>query len=231
MINWDLVLNYSFLFSFYIIIFYNHDNLKINFEKNLINLKLKYPNLKSKFWANIESTYKHSIVMSRDPSIVLMVNDRINSKLAHNISLDILNSIKSSTNDESNVVIDLSIYEDIENISSIKLDLDNKISNLFSLGQKVILIRNVELIPFEVMVLFMTYGDDYLTAKYTGVIILMTLEIDKFRVYEKDEFLNSTKKITEYIQDYLSYKLWVHISDEHLYPLYSRILNNVVIIW
>jgi hypothetical protein len=104
MINWDLVLNYSFLFSFYIIIFYNHDNLKINFEKNLINLKLKYPNLKSKFWANIESTYKHSIVMSRDPSIVLMVNDRINSKLVHNISLDILNSIKSSTNDESNVV-------------------------------------------------------------------------------------------------------------------------------
>jgi len=169
--------------------------------------------------------------MSRDPSIVLMVNERINSKLAHNISLDILNSIKSSTNGESNVVIDLSIYENMKNINSIKLDLDNKISNLFSLGQKVILIRNIELLPFEVMVLFMTYGDDYLTAKYSGVIILMTLEIDKFRVYEKDEFLNSTKKMTEYIQDYLSYKLWNNIDDEKLNPLYTRILNNLVIIW
>ncbi len=231
MINWNLVLNYSILLSFYIIIFYNNDNLKFNFQNNLFNLKLKYPNLTTKFWANIESTYKHSIVMSRDPSIVLMVNERINSKLAHNISLDILNSIKSSTNGESNVVIDLSIYENMKNINSIKLDLDNKISNLFSLGQKVILIRNIELLPFEVMVLFMTYGDDYLTAKYSGVIILMTLEIDKFRVYEKDEFLNSTKKMTEYIQDYLSYKLWNNIDDEKLNPLYTRILNNLVIIW
>lgn len=45
--------------------------------KSFIGLmKSKYPNQTNLFWANIQSTYRHSILKAKDPSIVLIVSDK-----------------------------------------------------------------------------------------------------------------------------------------------------------
>jgi len=204
------------------------------FEEKIKLIKLKYPNLTSKFWANIESTYRHSIVKSKDPSIILIVNEKTDSKLAYNISFDILNLIKTSIDKEKSNIKDLIINSSDLNCLSdpkrVKIEIDNKLNYLFASGEKVTLIRNIEFIPAEVMLLFMSYGDDFANARYTGVIILMTLEIKKLEVKDKDSFLKSSRQMTQYIEGYLL-DLWSKfIGEDQLIPIFTRIANNVLFV-
>lgn len=204
------------------------------FDEKVKLLKLKYPNLTSKFWANIESTYRHSIVKSRDPSIVLIANEKSNSRLAYNISFDILNLIKTSIDNEKsnikNLIINSSDLNSLNDPKRVKIEIDDKLNNLFSNGQKVALIRNIEFIPAEVMLLFMSYGDDFANAKYTGIIILMTLEVDKLEVNDRDAFFKSSRQMTQYIESYL-FNLWSKfIGEDQLKPIFTRIANNVIFV-
>ena len=45
------------------------------FKSLIASMKSKYPNQTNLFWANIQSTFRHSILKSKDPSIVLIVSD------------------------------------------------------------------------------------------------------------------------------------------------------------
>jgi len=45
------------------------------FEVRIKLLRRKYPNQKSEFWSNIISSYKHSIINKKDPSIIMIVSD------------------------------------------------------------------------------------------------------------------------------------------------------------
>lgn len=46
-----------------------------SYTELFVNLKAKYPNQTKLFWANIQSCYRHSILKSKDPSIILIVSD------------------------------------------------------------------------------------------------------------------------------------------------------------
>ncbi len=210
------------------------DQGQTTFDEKVKLLKLKYPNLTTKFWANIESTYRHSIVKSRDPSIVLIANEKSDSRLAYNISFDILNLIKTSIDNEKsnikNLIINSSDLNSLNDPKRVKIEIDDKLNNLFSNGQKVVLIRNIEFIPAEVMLLFMSYGDDFANAKYTGIIILMTLEVDKLEVNDRDAFLKSSRQMTQHIESYL-FDLWSKfIGEDQLKPIFTRIANNVIFV-
>lgn len=63
----------------------NENDLKVqneNLKKFLNQLKSKYSNQSNLFWANIESSFRHSVIKSKDPSIILIVNDKDTQKLA-----------------------------------------------------------------------------------------------------------------------------------------------------
>ncbi len=49
---------------------------KTFFEKEILILKSKYPSQTVLFWANIVSSYRHTILKSKDPAIILIVSDR-----------------------------------------------------------------------------------------------------------------------------------------------------------
>ena len=51
-------------------------NYKDKFNNYVKFLKSKYPNQTSLFWANIQSSFRHSILKSKDPSIILIVSDK-----------------------------------------------------------------------------------------------------------------------------------------------------------
>ena len=122
------------------------------------------------------------------------------------------------------------LHNAIRDSNRLKLEIDNKLNNLFSNGQKVALIRNIEFIPAEVMLLFMSYGDDFLNAKYPGVMILMTLEVDKLEINDRDSFLKSSKQMTQYIESYL-FDLWSKsLGEDQLKPIFTRIANNVIFV-
>ena len=81
------------------------------------------------------------------------------------------------------------------------------------------------------MLLFYTYGDDMLSAKYPGILILMTLELrERLDDQRREQLLKSQAKLTEYVESYL-FDLWSSsIGEDQLRPLFTRIANNVVLV-
>lgn len=212
---------------------------KNKFSEYMRLIKSKYPNQSGLFWANIESTYRHSIIKSKDPAIVLIVNDKLTSNLASELSYDILNTIKTSIEDQrsynlNNLIINPTDFNDLINAKlhdQVKLHIDNKLNKIFQSGQRVALVRNIQQIPATSMLLFYTYGDDLISAKYPGVVILMTLEIDHTISNEQREtFSKSSKKTMEFVESHL-FKLWSKfVGEDQLKPLFTRIGNNVIFV-
>lgn len=212
---------------------------KNKFSEYMRLIKSKYPNQSGLFWANIESTYRHSIIKSKDPAIVLIVNDKLTSNLASELSYDILNTIKTSIENQrsynlNNLIINPSDFTDLINAKlhdQVKLHIDNKLNKIFQSDQRVALVKNIQQIPATSMLLFYTYGDDLISAKYPGVVILMTLEIDHTISNEQREiFSKSSKKTMEFVESHL-FKLWSKfVGEDQLKPLFTRIGNNVIFV-
>ncbi len=55
-----------------------------------------------------------------------------------------------------------------KNADKIKLYIDTKLNSLFKNGQRIALVKNVDSIPATSMLLFYTYGDDLMSAKFPG---------------------------------------------------------------
>jgi len=210
---------------------------RTKFSEHMKFIKSKYPNQTSLFWANIESTYRHSIVRSKDPAIVLMVSDKNTNQTGQDLASDILNAIKTSTEETqsfhlSNLIISPNDYSDLiktKQFDQVKLMIDNKLNKIFSNGQRVALVRSIQHVPATAMLLFYTYGDDLLSAKYPGVVILMTLEIDDI-IENREEIGKTSKKIMEFVESYL-FKMWSQfVGEDQLKPLFTRIGNNVVFV-
>jgi len=209
------------------------------FNEHMKFIKSKYPNQTSLFWANIESTYRHSIVKMKDPSIVLMVSDKLTSQTGHELSSDILNAIKTSIEDKqssnlNNLIINPVDYSDLvesKQFDQVKLIIDNKLNKIFLNGQRVALVRSIQQIPATSMLLFYTYGDDLLSAKYPGVVILMTLEIeDTIAVEKREQLTKNSKKIMEFVETHM-FQMWSKfVGEDQLKPLFTRIGNNVVFV-
>lgn len=65
----------TFLFSTIWPTYTANESMSHNNVNPFESLKAKYPNQTVLFWANMQSTYRHSILKSKDPSIILMVSD------------------------------------------------------------------------------------------------------------------------------------------------------------
>lgn len=206
-------------------------------------LKSKYPNQTNLFWANIQSTYRHSILKSKDPSIVLIVSDELTKNLGSNLAHDILNSVKASIEENSHNLNDLIINPktdvqlktsiESKNNDKVKLQIDTRLNRIFDNGQRIAMVKNINLIPATSMLLFYTYGDDLLSAKYPGVIILMTLELEEIIGSNdnlRENLQKSQSKLTGYVEDYL-FNIWSkQVGEDQLRPLFTRIANNVVLV-
>lgn len=216
---------------------------KEKFNAFLDLMKSKYPNQTNLFWANIQSTYRHSILKSKDPSIILIVSDKSTKNLANDISYDILNSVKASIEEYSHNLNDLIISPKTDTVLSqlinkkngdkVKLHVDTKLNRIFDSGQRIALVKNIDIIPATSMLLFYTYGDDLLSAKYPGVILLMTVELDEI-IDETNELrktlLRYQSKLTSYVENYL-FEIWSkQVGEDQLRPLFTRIANNVVLV-
>jgi len=55
-----------------------------------------------------------------------------------------------------------------KNADKVKLYIDTKLNSLFKNGQRIALVKNVDSIPATSMLLFYTYGDDLMSAKFPG---------------------------------------------------------------
>jgi hypothetical protein len=216
-----------------------------NLDIYLKELKAKYPNQSTSFWANIESSCRHSIIRQKDPSIVLLVSDRETKTLATALTVDILDMVlkilKSVglTKTAQEVTIDPKSDSNLadliqeNNHDKLKLYIDNKLVEWFKSGDKVALVNNIELLPAQTMLLFYTYGDDQDTAKFPGVLILMNLNLEmslETALRERFNKNGSNKFLTKFTEDYL-FKLWsARVNDDQLKPLFTRIANNVVLV-
>lgn len=217
----------------------------VKLDNYLGDLKLKYQNQSSNFWANIKSSFEHSIVRSKDPSIVLIVHDESKIDLASELTNDLLvglndldkigyasvrqlldgrkitvKSKKLSLNDLTvNPLSDRDLVEYItrnENDKT-KLAIDLKLSTIFQSGKRVALVKNIERIPAHSMIIFYTYGDDFENAKYPAIMILMTLKmpVDAQQTNESSRLTLSTD----------SAKLSEYV-ESHLSNLWSRFLGD-----
>jgi len=63
---------------------------------------------------------------------------------------------------------DLSNLIENKNADGVKLHIDTKLNNLFKNGQRIALVKNINTIPATSMLLFYTYGDDLISAKFPG---------------------------------------------------------------
>jgi hypothetical protein len=215
--------------------------LKKELQENLASLKLKYPNQTSSFWANVESTFVHSIINSKDPSIILIVNDETTSELAAKVTNDLFQSflnILSKNSKKRDFFVDpQGDAELVKLINNDEFDLvksyvDKKLDNIFSSGNKLALVRSIEQLPPTTMLLFYTYGDDLANAKYPGVVIFMSLKLKNIFMEKQNrsDLLKSSAKLNEFVENYL-FDLWSNkIGDDQLRPLFTRIANNVIFV-
>lgn len=215
--------------------------LKKELQENLASLKLKYPNQTSSFWANVESTFVHSIINSKDPSIILIVNDETTSELAAKVTNDLFQSflnILSKNSKRRDFFVDpqddgeLAKLINNDEFDLVKSYVDKKLDNIFLSGNKLALVRNIEQLPPTTMLLFYTYGDDLANAKYPGVVIFMSLKLKNIFMEKqnRNDLLKSSSKLNEFVENYL-FDLWSNkIGDDQLRPLFTRIANNVILV-
>jgi hypothetical protein len=93
------------------------------------------------------------------------------------------------------------------------------------------MVNDIQKLSGQSMLIFYTYGDDLINAKFPGIVILMTLHLDyTIGVKQYNAFMQSSSKLNEFVENYLV-KLWSKdIGDDQLRPLFTRIANNVVLI-
>ena len=215
---------------------------------HLRDLKVNYPNQTSSFWANIESSCRHSVIRQKDPSIVLILSDKQTQTIASRLIGDILNTLLKIANAtaesasqavtrNNDIIIDpmadSALFDLIKerNVDKTKLFIDNKLTNLFKSGEKLVLVNSIESLPAQTMLLFYTYGDDLQNAKFPGIMILMSLNLNvELSQTERARFVKRSSSLTKYAEDYL-FNLWSQsIEDDQLRPLFTRIANNVILV-
>jgi hypothetical protein len=112
-----------------------------------------------------------------------------------------------------------------------KEKLDKSLVNIFeNLNSKIALIENIEHLPARSMILFHSYGDDESNAKFKGIMILFTFHFE-FENLEYEIQNIEEKDMRNLIEEKLTEKLSISIHSDQLYPLFSRIANNAVLIY
>ena len=100
------------------------------------------------------------------------------------------------------------------------------------MGSKFAIVQHIERIPFSVMLLFYTYGDDFFNSKFPGTIIFLTLELSPgLNVHSKrKQIQTSCSQMTDLVENYLSDLYLSSVHEDQLKPLFTRIANNIILI-
>jgi hypothetical protein len=179
-------------------------------------LKLKYPNQSNSFWGHIEIYYTQSVIKQNHPTIIVLVSDPKTNNLSEQLSQDFIkysyNPVGSIFN-YSDLVInplkgDLNYFIQNKQYEKAKLILDEKLTNAFKNGNRVVLIKHLEKLPFESILILYSYGDEFFNSKFPAVLILASLEMDFIlNSKQRTELINDTRTTRKMVKNYLS-DLW-----------------------
>lgn len=206
---------------------------KINFDE----LKLNYANQNDHFWINIESCFKHSVIKSKDPSIILIIYDEETTNTYLRLTQEILSYLRKFNDSYSHVNVSKSSDEKFKDFieknmpDESKLYIDSTLSEHFKSGGKLAFVEDIHQFPAHSMVLFYAYGDEEKYAKFSGVLIFMSFKLNEvLDSKSREEFSDSPKKLREFAENRM-FNLWSKwIGEDQLRPLFTRIANNVILI-
>ncbi len=162
-------------------------------------LQMMFPNQTKGFYSHVISSYVHSITGNKDPSIIMLVSDKKNSKTVNCVAKKLLSLLTNDYDSEFDYKLAILNSDKYKNKDSqlVKEELDGYLVNIFSkLNGKIALIENIQNIPAKSMILFYTYGDDMTTAKYRGIMVLFTYELNE------ETFSNNIEKYEELTKNY-----------------------------
>ena len=209
-------------------------NDKLPIHKQLITT---FPNQTKGFYSNIISCYEHSITGNKDPSIIILVSDKQTTKNVNCVAKKLLKLLINDHDDKFDyklAILNSDKYK-IKDSELVKKELDADLINIFSkLNGKIALLENIENIPAKSMILFYTYGDDMTTAKYRGIMVLFTYELNEETISNnKEKYEELTKdysKLTSFVEKDINDRWSVLIDYDQLKPLYTRIANNIILV-
>jgi hypothetical protein len=210
--------------------------------KSLLSRRLQsqFQNQTINFYSTILSCYEHSLEKNLDPSIILLVFDKLTSKNVNCVTKEsskeycVTNCLAKNLNEQidyKTLALRSEKYQN-KHFEAVKHELDEDLVEFFSLG-KIVLIEDIHNLPADSMILVYTYGDDASTAKYRGIMVLLTyeLETDISKNKEKsDELNNEYSKLSSFIETSLYDKWSKDIDYDQLRPLLTRIGNNYILV-
>jgi hypothetical protein len=195
-------------------------------------LKHEFPNQTNEFFKSIISSYDYSIRKRVAPSIIMLVSDKLTSENTKCVARKLLKILINKKSDK-NCIIDTKKLSDMEHEAA-KEVLDGDLINIFTnLSEKFALVEDIQLIPAKSMLLFHSYGDDDSTAKYKGIITLLTFEIDEDISEDREKFSHLASDyavLSKFVENKLGERLSKNMHADQLYPLYTRISNNIILV-
>ncbi len=197
-------------------------------------LQSNFPNQTINFYSNVLSCYEHSIENKLDPSIIMLVSDKLTSKNVNCVSKKLLKLLAQNFDDKIDydlLVLNSDKYKNKKS-EAVKMEMDEDLVEIFS-KENFALVEDIHNLPAKSMILFYTYGDDASTAKFKGIMIFFTYELDVVISNNKekiDEFSKDYSKLSSFIEKNLNDKWSKDIDYDQLKPLFTRIGNNYVLV-
>ena len=193
-------------------------------------LMKEFPNQSRNFFHTIISCYDYSVVNELGPSIIILVSNHKESKNNKCVSRRLLKFL-SNSKDIKKLIINTKNFKTKQNKDA-KLLLDRDLSYIFGeYREKIALVENIENIPAEAMLLFYAYGDEFLQAKFKGILILFTYELkEELSKDSKKQLFNNYAKLSTLVENELNDEWSPYVEYDQLHPLYTRIGNSIILL-
>jgi len=195
-------------------------------EAKITNLlEREFPQQNEIFISNFIISYTESILKKKDPSVIILVSDE-NSAKSHCIARRVVQTY----GDKNLPELDGNEFKGMPSEEA-KIEIDKRLVKTFKNSKnKYFMIKNMENIPGNSMLIFHGYGDIGNNAKFPGVVIFLTYNLPKKLSHEERQiFIKSPKRLTQYVEGELK-QLWKDIDFDRIYPLFARITKNVVFV-
>ena len=116
-----------------------------------------------------------------------------------------------------------------KNHESAKKELDDNLVKIFrDQKSKLAFIEDISNIPAQAMILFHGYGDEADYAKFRGIILLLSFQIDEFDYEIMKDRKNLAKILTKYVEEKLTQKWSNLMKYDQRTALFTRLTNNVI---
>jgi calcineurin-like phosphoesterase family protein len=190
---------------------------RVTLDKKLNTMKHNF-NLSESDWITLNTTITTSIINRESPAVIFIATE--NEQALNFFFKDM-------------ILLHQKLLKRIKNLDEIYIDLgdqfvnnndtmllDNKLNKLFNSGYKMAILGNIEKLTAPVMALFYSYGDGFGSAKYEDVIIFMS--------HNNKERINDKKELEQYLKDSFINRFNGTVHEDQLFPLFTRILINII---